>query len=240
MTNIDKNNDIMTTLILKSNVIFKETAMIISYSIQKILTKNELAVVGIAGGKSISKTLDELVKKQIDWKRVQIFLVDERLVPVNHSSSNFKMVEEKFSKIIPKSNLHPFSLNPNKNDYGLEEYNDAIKKFNNKFDIAIVSSGDDGHIGSLFPHHLSIYNESENYIFVDNSPKPPLKRISASRKMIIRSKVGILMIIGDNKELAHAKFFDKEINYIVCPSKLINEIPENFIITDIDYSGEKK
>lgn len=229
----------MTTLIFESNIIFKETSTIISRYIDNIITNNDPIVIGIAGGESISKTLDELIKKQIDWNRVHIFMVDERLVPVNHSSSNFKMIEEKFSKIIPKINLHPFILNPNKNDYGLEEYNDAIKKFNNKFDIAIFSSGEDGHIGSLFPNHPSIFNESENYIFVDNSPKSPLKRISASRKMIVRSKVGVLLIIGNTKEVAHAKFFDKEINYIDCPSKLINEIPENFIITDINHSGDK-
>jgi len=229
----------MTKLIFKTEDLYKKTALLISKSINKIIDSKKQVVIGLAGGNSISKTLDELYKLPVDWNHVHIFMVDERIVPITHPQSNFKMIFEKLSRIIPKENFHPFNYNSNKNDLGIAEYNKSINSFKNEFDIVIVSSGEDGHIGSLFPKHTSIFNESESYIIVENSPKPPANRISAPKKMIINSRIGFLFIVGENKINAYEKFIDEQINYVDCPSKLINEISENYIVISDNLIGGK-
>jgi len=228
----------MTTRVFDSEKIYKESSIIISKCINRVIQANKQAIIGLAGGKSISNTLDELIKMTIDWNHVHIFVVDERLVPIDNLLSNFKMIQEKFLQIMPKTNIHPFILNGDKKDYGLTKYNKLFKKYKKYFDIVIVSSGEDGHIGSLFPSHSSILNESDGYITVHNSPKPPTKRVTISKKMIIKSKTGFLFIVGDHKKNAYKKFFDNEINYIDCPSKLISKIPENYVIVSKELSED--
>ena len=102
------------------------------------------------------------------------------------------------------------------------------------FDIVFVSAGEDGHIASLYPNHSSISDSSDHYIFVDNSPKPPAKRMSASKNMILRSKIGIVLFYGGIKKEAYLNLLNKELDYTNCPAKLISELSESYIITNIE------
>ena len=229
----------MTKLIFEPNKISEKTSEMISKSINKVLEKKELAIIGIVGGESISKVLDNIKNFQVEWRKVHIFMVDERLVPIDHPDSNFKMISKKLSNIILKENLHPYILKNNEKDYGLSEYQDEIKQYSNNCDIVIVSSGEDGHIGSLFPNHPSIIDDSNYFVFVDNSPKPPSRRISMSKNMILRSQIGFLLVNGNNKKEAYKKFLDENIDYTICPSKLINMLPESYVLTDIKLTGDE-
>jgi len=229
----------MKKLIFAHNEIFKKASVSISCSIDKILGKKERAIIGIAGGDSISKTLDEMIKMPVSWENVHVFMFDERLVPLEHKKSNFRIIKEKFSDIILQENLHPFIFNKNKNQYGLNEYNVDMKDYGGECDIIIVSSGEDGHIGSLFPNHPSVFDNSGCFINVKNSPKPPPNRITMSKNMILRTKIGYLFIIGDNKKEAYKKFLDDSVDYTHCPSKLILHLPESYVITDIEKIGDE-
>jgi len=86
----------------------------------------------------------------------------------------------------------------------LQEYSEKLKAHSNSLDIILLSAGEDGHIASLFPEHDSIENNEEYFITVSNSPKPPDKRISASRKLLSKSKVGILALLYHMKKAMEA------------------------------------
>ena len=45
----------------------------------------------------------------LDWEKIHIFLVDERLVPYDDSRSNFGMIKKTLldAVSIPRSNVHP-------------------------------------------------------------------------------------------------------------------------------------
>jgi len=57
------------------------------------------------------------------------------------------------------------------------EYENTLKKID-KFDVVLLSMGEDGHIASLFPNH--VYPEEQMVIVEQGSPKPPKERISMS------------------------------------------------------------
>ena len=160
-------------------------------------------------------------------------MVDERLVTIESKESNFRLLNEVLNNIIPKGNLHPFIYDKDSNSFGIKPYEEEIKKYEGNFDIVLVSAGEDGHIASLYPNHPSIFDNSEHYIFVDNSPKPPVKRMSASKKMILRSKIGIVLFYGEIKKEAYLNFLNKELDYTICPAKLVSEIPESYVITNL-------
>lgn len=216
----------------------KAAVDILAEEIDRLLKKQGIVTIGIPGGKSIAGIYNLLGnEKRVPWKKVHFFMADERLVPLNHKDSNYRLAKKSFigklvqKKYLPICNVHPFILK-DKDDYGLSEYNDEIKKFKGFCDIVILGVGEDGHIASLFPNHDSIKNESEHYILVVNSPKAPSKRISISRKMILKSKAAMLLFIGEGKRQAYRTFLNNIPDVDSCPAKLAKQIREVYVFTD--------
>jgi 6-phosphogluconolactonase len=80
-----------------------------------------------------------------------------------------------------------------------KEYEKVLKKIN-KFDVVLLSMGEDGHVASLFPNHL--YLEDQMVVIESNSPKPPKQRLSMSYKQFNKSNHILKFIIGESKQKA--------------------------------------
>jgi len=58
-----------------------------------------ICLLGLSGGstpKPIYQYLAKNFKNEIDWKRVHLFLVDDRYIEINHKDSNQIMMNESF------------------------------------------------------------------------------------------------------------------------------------------------
>lgn len=228
----------MTEILFEKEAIYKKTSFITTDLINQILSEKDEIIIGLPGGRNVSNILQFLKTESINWNKVHVFMVDERLVPIDNHDSNFQLIKQELSKVIPYKNLHPFPFNENKPDFGLEYYEEEIKNFGGIFDIVLLSSGEDGHIGSLFPNHPSIFDESEYYVLVENSPKFPKKRISISKRFLLKSKIGILLFVGELKREAYLKFLDENLDITMCPAKLVTQLPESYVLTNIILNEE--
>jgi 6-phosphogluconolactonase len=211
----------------------KKAADIIAQSINKLLSTQEQVVLGIPGGRSVSRIFKKLKGKNIPWKKVHIFMIDERMVSIEDDESNFRLAMECFfgelidKKKLPEQNIYPFI--PGK---GIKSYEKELKDLGGSYDIILLSSGEDGHIGALYPNH-SIKDESEYYLTMNDSPKPPKDRMTSSRKLLLRSKVAILLFFEEAKRDALNRFQDKKLDINDCPAKLLNYIKDSYILTDL-------
>jgi 6-phosphogluconolactonase len=99
---------------------------------------------------------------------------------------------------IPKKNIHFIQA-----ELGLlearVEYENTLKSID-KFDIVLLSMGEDGHIASLFPNH--IYPEEQMVVVEQDSPKPPKERISMSYQQLNKAYYIFKLIIGESKQKA--------------------------------------
>lgn len=224
-------------IIYEKEQLFKYAAEKIGQLISNFLSEKEVVTLGLPGGRSIPPVLNHLSKFSLEWNNVHVFVVDERLVPIDDPESNFGLIKSGLSVAIPKENLHPFLVEYKKEQISLRKYEDEIKRFNGLYDILIVSIGEDGHIGSLFPNHPSIKDKSDFYIIVEDSPKPPSRRMSMSTNMVLRSEACVNLVSGIQKKDALTKLLEGDSNYIDCPAKLTLKIPESFIFTDINLKS---
>jgi 6-phosphogluconolactonase len=87
-------------------------------------------------------------------------------------------------------------------------------------DIVVLSSGEDGHIGALYPNHHSIKNNFPKFISMGDSPKPPQKRMTASRKMIEKADDGLLLFFGAGKTDAYFKYKLRTNSVEDCPAQI--------------------
>lgn len=186
------------------------------------LKKRKRVILGIPGGRSVKGIFSILSKQKLSWNRIHIFFVDERFVPLSSDESNYNLAKKYF-----KTNLHPFNYKK-----PISNYTKEFKKYATKFDIILLSMGEDCHNSSLFPNHSSIKNRSNFFIKVTNSPKPPERRISASKKLLERSTTAILLAFGETKAQALQNLKNPHLSITECPSKLIYAIKDSYVFTD--------
>lgn len=231
----------MTTTISyeNKNELDRDAADIVLQSINKMLIKQKTVVFGIVGGRSVSGIFKRLRTADISWEKTHIFMVDERLVPLDSPQSNFKLAKKHFinkllmNKRLPSENVHPFVMNTFKPDFGISDYEDTLQRHGGTYDIILLSSGEDAHVAGLYPKHHSVGDESPSYIVFNDSPKPPEHRMSISRRLLVRSKVAILLFEGTTKRVAYAKFQDKQIDFNTCPAKLALLANDSYVLTHL-------
>lgn len=214
----------------------KKSAEALDREIKALFGQKSQIVLAIPGGRSVVPLFKELKNLDLPWKKIHIFMVDERRVPLDSPDSNFKLAQENFidqlvaKKLLPKENLHPYL-----EDKGIESYENELKKFAGSFDVVILGVGQDGHCAALYPNHPSIKDESKYFITLNDSPKPPAKRMSASKNLIARAKVCFVLFIGQSKKSAYADFLSGEIKLRDCPAKIAGLAQKTFVVTNLKF-----
>ena len=168
---------------------------LITKNLSSSINKYQNASIAVPGGTSPIKIFNELSKQKLDWSKVQITLVDDRLVDPDNDHSNQKLINDYLLKnAAEKSTFFPLNKN-------------LIKDDNFKFplDICLLGIGNDGHFASLFPNMINNTNmldpNSKSSIDkVKANGNPFVPRISMNLPLILSSNLIILLIKGKLKQ----------------------------------------
>jgi len=225
---------------LRSELEF-EVINLIAERLSQAIKEKGVAVFAVPGGSSPVGIFKLLHSAKIDWKNVHVFLADERWVALDDEVSNYKNLQENLTLHIdtPKENVHYFDIK--KGEDACVDYQKQFENVGAKIDVCLLGVGPDGHVASLFPNHpvfkdelKSEYQESARYIEVHNSPKPPLRRISLSRRAIVNSGIVILLVFGEEKRQALQNITEDTVGVLDCPAKIAKEASESYLFTNID------
>ena len=209
-----------------------KAAWILAENIQDTLTRQRQVVLAVPGGRSVGGVFRCLARENVDWERVHIFMVDERLVPQGHPDCNFRVVEENLQDIVAFSSIHPFTYTPDREQAGVEAYHRELADLGGRFDIVLVGCGEDGHIAAIFPGYHEPESDTEDFLLVRDAPKPPAGRMTASIRLLLRAQVGVGLFFGAEKRNALCRLFDEAIPVQDCPAKILRLLPQHYIITD--------
>lgn len=197
----------------------------------------------LPGGRSIVPLLRTFVQDGLKlgegfWSRLQLFMVDERLVSLDDSECNFRLIRTQLAPVLEsgllnRTQLHPFIFDEVSHDHGVRAYETELKRHGGQFDVAIVGVGEDGHIAALFPEHHSVRNDNPLFITMSDSPKPPAGRMSASRALIEKTPSLFALFIGEGKRDAWRRYRDESLGIEQCPAKLVNAAERGYVVTDL-------
>ena len=197
---------------------------------KELLAEQDRVVLGVVGGRSVAAVFTLLREAVSDWHRVHILLLDERLVDYGDVESNFVLLESVLGDV-DGINLYPV-VKDKVIDGHDQQYTQLIRELGGSFDILLLSSGEDGHVASLFPGHPAMDIADKGFVTIDDSPKPPACRVTATRPLLESAKVGFLMVLGESKADALA-LYKSDVAVKKCPAKLIQSLPSYYVFTDI-------
>jgi len=182
-------------------------------AIQSAVAARGRALIVLTGGGNGNGLLKFLAaqKQQIDWSRVHLFWGDDRYVPEGDDERNEKQAREALLDHIdiPSSQVHPMPASDGEFDSDLAAAALAYEQLLAanaepgepvpNFDVHLLGMGPEGHINSLFPDTPAVHETTRMVVGVEDSPKPPPKRITLTLPAIQRSSEVWLMVSGAAK-----------------------------------------
>ena len=153
--------------------------------------------IGLSGGTIFGKLFDAWAHLPVFGKNATFFPVDERIVPLDNSASNWGAA---CRKLFAPHNMQGQCNNSATSaaayrDLLMSHFGDSPFIFNTIF----LGVGDDGHTASLFPGD-SLVNKRDLQVFATESPKGIKERITLSSDVLINAQKCIVILAGENKE----------------------------------------
>lgn len=176
----------------------------------------EYIVLALCGGSSPT-SLYEALRERLNLldkgisKKLRFIPLDERCVPTQDPQHNLAGITVQFLEpLLSTETISPEQIcwyfQEDEIDPALASFNKKFSALGGRIDIVIAGSGEDGHIASLFAGLPAIGDcSSETFTLVDNSPKAPPQRMTATRKLITNAIVTVA-IFQKGKEDAYSHF----------------------------------
>lgn len=205
------------------------------------IRRHDIFRVAVSGG-SLPKTLAQALltsaagAEQVQFDKWEIFYADERCVPLDDENSNHKLVKEELLDKIDSSKFGTPKVFPIDEQLidSSSEVADAYEKtlvniFAARdsvrlplFDLILLGCGPDGHTCSLFPDHPLLRETDAWVLYIDDSPKPPPKRITLSLPVVVHGNKIAFVATGSGKKDILKKIFETEEGSQL-PCGLVNE-----------------
>ena len=170
------------------------------------------ATLAISGGSSPKLMFEIFARTMFPWERVQLFWVDERVVPPDDAQSNFKLANDAWLRPVgfPEANIHRVRA-----ELGAVEsarlYEEEIRRVFvlkdgelPRFDVIHRGMGPDGHTASLFPGdpHLNDHTGIAAAVWVE---KMGSWRVTLLPGVLEAAKHTVMLVTGKDKTEVLAK-----------------------------------
>ena len=183
-----------------------EAAKVFADFSKKYISSQGRFVAALSGGDTPKRFYQILATDKyctsIEWSKIHFFWVDERCVPKESESSNFRLsFDHLISRIsIPDANIHRIKgdFGPEK---GAQDYADELKNFFGVglpiFDLILLGMGEDGHTASLFPGSKSLDEKKRLVISVYAEE---MNRITLTLPVLNSARHILFLVSGQSKK----------------------------------------
>ena len=184
--------------------------------------------IALAGGRTPRAVYERLAANgapAIDWARVHVAFGDERLVPPDHTDSNYAMARAALFTRVPIPAEQIDRVDGERRDAA-----DAAAAYAAMlarafaigpgawpvFDVVLLGVGPDGHTASLFPHTAAL-EVRDRLAAAAVAPAPPTARVTLTYPVLNAARSVILLVSGEDKAVAVARAFADAVPIADCP-----------------------
>jgi 6-phosphogluconolactonase len=180
------------------------------------------ASLAVSGGKSPIPMFEALREQDLDWSKVSVVLVDERVVPRDHEASNTALVARHLLQgKAAAARFFPFfrELAPQFNaevlDALVQDATERTAALPWPLDVAVLGMGEDAHTASLFPGapgyaRAIATDERLAWVVPEQAPIPaPHARLSFTLHALLEARELLLSINGGAKLAVYRRAAEK-------------------------------
>ncbi len=157
----------------------------------------------LSGGSTPFGVYQKLAQEELDWSKVIVGMVDERMVENSNPSSNYGNLILVFSRAIERGALVlPMVMTTADWTKNLFLVKETYEPFFKRTDFILLGMGNDGHTASLFPNDSASemdLNLDEITLLYTYAPAEPKLRMTCSKGLLNRSRNTVLMFTGQDK-----------------------------------------
>ena len=159
----------------------------------------------VSGGDLARRSYERLADdagSQIDWWNVDVYWGDERCVPLDDESSNYRLVREALLEKVGAVNANY----PMRCDEGPDPYQLRLGELG-RFDVVHLGMGPDGHTASLFPASAALDADPGRLVVMNEDPsgRNPHTRMTLTFAGIARARLALVTVTGEAKREALAR-----------------------------------
>jgi 6-phosphogluconolactonase len=140
-------------------------------------------------------------RDRIDWSQVTLYWGDERRVPPDDEASCYRLVAETLLVAVKPARIERMRGEEPDGEAEAERYASLLP---DRFDVTLLSMGEDGHCASLFPGSPQLA-ERERLCTTGLAPYPPYERITLTLPALARSGLVLILALGERKREALAR-----------------------------------
>jgi len=184
----------------------------------------------VLSGGSTPKALYELLATpayapRIDWTRVHVFWGDERCVPPDDRSSNYRMAREALLDRVP---ISPEAIHRMRGEDPPEQaaaaYDADLRKFFGagppRFDVVLLGMGDNGHTASLFPG-LTAVRERSRWVVAEYVGEVKMWRLTLTPPVLNAAANVLFVVVGGDKAPMLARVLEGPPDIDLLPAQAI-------------------
>ncbi len=215
---------------------------------RRAIEKKECFSAALSGGKTPRDFFLRLslLQDREYWEKTNIFLADERCVPLDSPDSNYGLIRSSLlGKVpIPAENIHPVPVDPDDPTASAEKYEEELRYFFRiqagafpEFDLIHLGMGEDGHTASLFPGSSSL-RETDRLCAPVMMGGDKHNRVTLTLPLINNAANVFMLVTGGAKAAVVKRVLeDKDVSL---PAALVNPKGNLFYILDKEAASQLK
>jgi len=186
------------------------TADAVAQSAAKFIASRAAAAIGargrfslaVSGGHTPWQMLRELAKENVDWTKVHLFQVDERVAPPGDPDRNLTHIRESLlaNAPLPAANVHPMPVEATDLAAAAARYAQELAALTGRpppvLDLAHLGLGLDGHTASLVPGDPVLDQRLEVAL---TQPYQGHRRMTLTCPILNRSRCVLFVVSGAEK-----------------------------------------
>jgi len=183
---------------------------------RRALSARGAFTLALPGGSVATTFFPRLARLDFDWSRTDFFWGDERAVPPDHPDSNYALAWSLWlepARVSP-SRVHRMPADaPDLQAAAAAYERELVARAGDppRLDLVLLGVGPDGHVCSLFPGHAVLAERRRWVAVVEDSPKPPPRRLTLTLPVLVGAELVVVVALGSSKaEVVREALEDKE------------------------------
>jgi 6-phosphogluconolactonase len=159
----------------------------------------------LTGGTTAGAAYELLASKawrtRLDWSQVMLYFGDERRVPPDDEGSCYRLVSDTLLRGVTPAAVERMRGEEPDGDAEAARYAALLPQ---RFDVTLLSMGEDGHCASLFPGSSQLA-ERQKLCTTGLASYAPFERITLTLPALERSRLVLILALGERKREALAR-----------------------------------